>query len=224
MIKKIIKSAVSSLGYEIRKKYDSGHQNDAVVYNGLELVNKRNSDLNHFQKMMKGDTVFITKLFPRIKQYLPNVNFKYLDVGCGTGVLVNLLTEEYPESIIYGCDFSEVKIKQCVEFYKRKKYFVHNILDPIEKKYDIISCTEVLEHLEEPEQALFNLLNALLEQGILIITVPNGREDRFEGHINFWSPESFKIFINKKLAEFKINFDTEFIIINGKNVVIIKNV
>jgi len=35
------------------------------------------------------------------------------------------------------------------------------------------------------------------DKGILLITVPNGRNDTFAGHINFWSPESWDVFIEE---------------------------
>ena len=34
-----------------------------------------------------------------------------------------------------------------------------------------------------------------------MITVPNGRIDTFEGHINFWSPESWKVFIESNISD-----------------------
>lgn len=33
------------------------------------------------------------------------------------------------------------------------------------------------------------------EDSVILITVPNGRTDQYEGHINFWSPESWEVFI-----------------------------
>ena len=43
----------------------------------------------------------------------------------------------------------------------------------------------------------------VLEGGILLVTVPNGRIDTFAGHINFWSPESWDIFVAENSGGFK---------------------
>ncbi|MCK4934746.1 MAG: methyltransferase domain-containing protein [Simkaniaceae bacterium] len=62
---------------------------------------------------------------------------------------------------------------------------------------DVIFCTEVLEHLQHPESAITHLLTLKKDAGVLILTVPNGRIDSSAQHINFWSPESWKIFLQK---------------------------
>ena len=41
-----------------------------------------------------------------------------------------------------------------------------------------------------------------------MITVPNGRIDTFEGHINFWSPESWNIFIRGNVSEKEFDIET----------------
>lgn len=223
MIKKSIKFFFNSIGYDVVKKYDSGHEIDATDYNSLKNVNRRNANFEHFKKMLNYDRILINELFSTvIKKNLNNNEFSYLDVGCGTGVLVNLLREEFKSSDIFGCDFSEEKIKTCIQYYKSENYFVHDISTQISKKYEYISCTEVLEHLENPEIALKNLINATCKNGMLFITVPDGRKDSFIGHINFWSPEGFKLFINKEMGKIGRKYIANFLKIQNKNLLILK--
>lgn len=176
------------------RKYSS-----AIEYNKLENVNKLNRCQNHFINNIKNDSFFIEKIFPIIKKNIDDYDLRILDVGCGSGVLVNKLINEKICNFVYGCDFSEEKINKCKEFYNFNNFFVHNIYDPLNDFYDVIICTEVLEHLEYPEEAIENLLRSIKVTGKLIISVPDGRKDSFLGHIHFWSPESFRIFINKCL-------------------------
>jgi len=122
-----------------------------------------------------------------------------IDFGCGTGQFIAAVLKEHPEIECTGTDFSLESIEICkrmnisVNFYVSDIYTIRN---DIEKKYDLVVCSEVLEHLTAPEKALKNLLELLAPNtGKLVITVPNGRLDKYEGHIHFWSPESFKLFI-----------------------------
>jgi 2-polyprenyl-3-methyl-5-hydroxy-6-metoxy-1,4-benzoquinol methylase len=225
VIKKIIKKFINKLGYDISKTYDSGHEGGAVNFNSVELVNQRNTDLTVFHNNMKYDAKLINALYLVIKNYFNTEKFSYLDVGCGTGVLVNLIKKDFLEADVRGCDLSSVKVDNCNKFYNYEGlFFIHNILESINNKYNFISCTEVLEHLEYPEIALKNLIDGLGGKGILFITVPNGRLDRYVGHIHFWSPESFKIFITNNLKDTYGNFKVDFDMVGGKNLAIIQNV
>lgn len=66
----------------------------------------------------------------------------------------------------------------------------------------MLFCTEVLEHLLFPDKALKNILKMIANNGTLLVTVPNGRTDTYKGHINFWSPESWKVFIETNCEGF----------------------
>ncbi len=54
---------------------------------------------------------------------------------------------------------------------------------------------DVLEHLLYPDRALRHLMDMVAPEGTLMLAVPNGRYDHFAGHINFWSPESWRVFL-----------------------------
>jgi 2-polyprenyl-3-methyl-5-hydroxy-6-metoxy-1,4-benzoquinol methylase len=68
-------------------------------------------------------------------------------------------------------------------------------------RYDVIFCTEVLEHLEKPHVALANLVAALNPGGILVLTVPDGRQDTINEHLNFWSPEGWRAFLIRECPQ-----------------------
>jgi SAM-dependent methyltransferase len=51
--------------------------------------------------------------------------------------------------------------------------YVCDIMDiPTDRKFDVILCTEVLEHLPDPVDALKLMFNLLKPKGIVIVTVP----------------------------------------------------
>lgn len=123
---------------------------------------------------------------------------KILDIGCGNGHLLNEINNNFNNCILHGSDFSMSGIEYARKIFPQLTFYKQNIYDVIDNEYDVILCTEVLEHLEYPERALKNMLLSLKSGGILILTVPDGRIDTIEEHINFWSPESWYYFIKRE--------------------------
>jgi len=100
---------------------------------------------------------------------------KILDVGCGNGNIAMQLGSSGHE--VLGIDISKEAITKAqlnnslsnVSF----KYIAVEDL-AIENKFEVIICSEVLEHLHEPESVIRSLKKQLSDDGLLIITVPNG--------------------------------------------------
>ncbi|HSV38878.1 MAG TPA: class I SAM-dependent methyltransferase, partial [Nocardioidaceae bacterium] len=67
-----------------------------------------------------------------------------LDVGCATGMLVQAL--RYRGVDAKGFDFSEFAVNSAHQDV-RDHLWVGSATDPIEGRYDLISCIEVLEHM-----------------------------------------------------------------------------
>lgn len=128
-----------------------------------------------------------------------------LDAGCGTGHLLVEIYKRYKDIKLFGGDFSSESIKVSQNNLPQGSFFeldLYKISNNQANKYDIVVCSEVLEHLLYPEIALNNLKSYVNDNGKLLLTVPNGRLDNYGGHINFWSPESWKVFIEKKCSDF----------------------
>lgn len=133
---------------------------------------------------------------------------RILDIGCHYGALLWMLASRYPSATLIGTDikndaWDELARAACA----RAQFMTFGLWDlPEEPRYDVIFLTQVLEHLEEPSRGVQSLLNCLSDGGVAIVTVPDGRVDRtpawtyqkdmrsYFGHVNFWSPESWKKF------------------------------
>ncbi len=123
------------------------------------------------------------------------------DVGCGPGYFLlrlhqTLAAEGYQAAALYGFDYSVAALEIGSKILPQATFRYMDIYAPeVEERFDVVVCIEVLEHLLYPDRALRNLTSLVVPGGTLILAVPNGRYDHFAGHINFWSPESWRVFL-----------------------------
>lgn len=117
-----------------------------------------------------------------------------LDVGCGSGHLLAQVRDVFPRATLRGVDFSPESIRVARGLHSDIRFEECSIfeLDGLNATFDLVLCTEVLEHLEKADVALDNLLRVCRPHGLVVVTVPDGRTDTFAGHFNFWTVESFR--------------------------------
>jgi SAM-dependent methyltransferase len=109
-----------------------------------------------------------------------------LDAGCAMGFLVEALVQRGVDA--YGVDVSEYAISQVHESV-RDRCRVQSLTEPLERRYDLITCIEVVEHIppEECDSTLDNLCAAT--DRLLLSTTP---EDYREAtHLNVRPPEDW---------------------------------
>lgn len=109
-----------------------------------------------------------------------------LDAGCAMGFLVEALVQRGVDA--YGVDVSEYAISQ-VDESVRDRCRVHSLAEPLDRRYDLISCIEVVEHIppEEGEAALDTLCAAT--DRLLLSTTPH--DYREATHVNVQPPEDW---------------------------------
>ena len=145
---------------------------------------KADYDLHQNDPCDEGYRNFLSKLVKELLPFLsPRERYKNaLDFGCGPGPTLNLLFEEIGIS---------------TEIYD-PIYFDHQ--KNLNKKYDLVSCSEVVEHFYDPAQGFASLVRLLRPGGILGIMTDLFQKDRdFERwhyirertHVSFYSKECF---------------------------------
>lgn len=94
-----------------------------------------------------------------------------LDIGCGTGELSSNFVFN---NRVYGIDNIYRNVRQA------QAKGIRAVKGNIERKipfrddfFDIIICTEVLEHLQKPDRVMKEMRRMLAPHGIIYITVPN---------------------------------------------------
>ncbi len=154
---------------------------------------------------------FYAEMVEKINQssILENAN-SVIDIGCGTGHLLSEIQKHHPKLKITGSDFSEQALVVARKTIPEAAFLscdIYNVPENLLHQFDVVICTEVLEHLLYPAQALSNLISLLKGgKGSLILSVPNGRRDTSEIHINFWSPESWKAFVEESCKQMNAEF------------------
>ena len=118
-----------------------------------------------------------------------------VDIGCGTGHLLLEASKIYNFRKIVGLEYSTEALSRAKHLLSKGEFYQYDLYEPFTEQFDLVFCTEVLEHLLEPRKAMKNIVSMIKPGGVALITVPEGRADTFLGHINFWSPESWKVFI-----------------------------
>lgn len=130
------------------------------------------------------------------------------DAGVGCGSVTRRLTGVGDVRRGVGFDFSRSALERARERLPWFRLEQRDLSDPGDERYDVILCFEVLEHVKYPHVILRNLIGQLEKGGVLVLTVPEGRFDRSKLHINFWSPESWRLFISQHCEKYRFEVGT----------------
>jgi SAM-dependent methyltransferase len=96
---------------------------------------------------------------------------RVLDVGCGAGQVVGRLTEAGYEA--YGVDVSEPNIERARRFSQRCEFYDGRRLPFPDGHFASTGALNVLEHVEEPEAFITELVRVTEPGGRLVISSPN---------------------------------------------------
>lgn len=196
-----------------KNSYNTGNYDKHMTKNKLKkvMVNKLN------------EKIIDSILDVKTKSNLESINI--LDVGCGEGFISRLVKDRIPDNEIVGVEYSiealEIarKLNPDITFYQGDIYN----LDFKDDAFDLVICTEVLEHLQKPEKAIKEIIR-VASKGV-IITVPNEpwfclgnllvlknvkRLGNPKDHINHWTAFNFRKFILSAGAEFIFLFGKSF--------------
>jgi len=102
--------------------------------------------------------------------------FRLLDAGCGTGEMTVAAALRYPEATVVGCDLSQASLTQAHALAERTgaknaTFFQQDLVAPLPyaERFDYIFCIGVLHHLASPETGLRHLVEALSEDGKMLL-------------------------------------------------------
>lgn len=114
---------------------------------------------------------------------------KIMDVGCGQGDLLLKLSTIFPQAELTGLELSEVGVAVSLKKNPGTTIFQEDILNPsnVTSQFNnwanIICCSEVLEHVDDPVFFLDQVTRYICDNGFLLITVPGGPMSSFDKYI-----------------------------------------
>lgn len=142
-----------------KKEYNKYHKNTTVQ---KKLISKNN---------------FTYRIIASVVNNYLSENQQILDIGCGAGTLAFYMADKHNQ--VLGIDISKQAIKKCKESARilHLPSLSFEIMDfPKEtptKRFDLITCTEVLEHLGDDKLAVAQIYKLLKKGGVAIISTPS---------------------------------------------------
>jgi len=135
-----------------------------------------------------------------------------LDVGCGEGFTMEKLLKSGVGKKIEGIEYAKDVISFGKKLFPDLTFTQGSVyeLPYKDNSFDLVVCTEVLEHLEDPQKALPEIIR--VSKTYIILSVPNEPFFRLAnflrgkyvaefgnspGHINHWTFFSFQKFLKK---------------------------
>ena len=140
-----------------------------------------------------------------------------LDIGCNTGVYSQMLSD-FGFDRVLGVDIVPDMIERANRTFGRhegEKVVEFRVADAEklerEQKFDLILCTEVIEHTGRPELVVGNIKAMLSPRGVAIVTLPNAwslpyqaanlayrikrppKNQEFEDHLQYPFPRSLQL-------------------------------
>ncbi len=124
-----------------------------------------------------------------VKSLVASLEFdSVVDVGCGQGSLLAELNSYFPGKKLYGVDVSSSAIESATQKVPEAQFFILDLEQShsrADKRYDLVICCDVIEHIQNDDLALKNLANLTCKY--LLVSTLQGRMRKFEeqevGHV-----------------------------------------
>lgn len=223
MSRKELSAIISKFGYPTSEDYK---------YKFNEVFTEVDPN-NLFNSYREQDPVYVARLMLTynridfIKPYLDvveknNIN-SVLDYGCGVSDIGILLAQKYKKSVdLVDLDLPKIRLAQKRFKWRGLHANIFSVDDTeklaqIDKKYDLIIATEIIEHFRHPIEMINWFYSHLNKNGLLLLSIGRNFVRETGGdHLD----ESFQEGNSKKYKE---NFDKKFVEYKGMETLFIKN-
>ena len=169
--------------YEFRDNFKEG------FYEDLSIFYKKNSpyQLQRTSRHTDINSKHINQILSLIRGEEPK---SILDVGCGTGYLINLIEKENFNKCISALDYI---IPSFLKNKNQYRCFEGEILEKLhhfdDNSFELVICTHVLEHIRSPELVLRELRRISTNHILIICPLENNFKWGMNYHINFFKDQ-----------------------------------
>jgi len=137
-----------------------------LFYN--EFSDKWESEINKKETLKRLNVVY--------DRLLKGINLKgkkFLEVGCGMGYFSEMAQKN--GAIVTGIDVGKKLVEKSRQKVPNGKFIIASIsnLPFKDETFDLILCTEVIEHVENQNKGLSEVFRVLKKGGYLVLTTPN---------------------------------------------------
>ncbi|MFW6285743.1 MAG: class I SAM-dependent methyltransferase [Nanoarchaeota archaeon] len=149
------------------KIYEKRFDKEVGVWNEHYQKQKLNSLI---ELEVKRRTKFTLEFIKKIKKN----NLKVLDIGCGSGNLLQKIKKLNTNIDITGIDISSEMVKTAQKNNNTKKIYQKNIeKESLNQKFDVITLMGVFPYFKNPKKTIKNIDNMLKPEGYIIFTYNN---------------------------------------------------
>lgn len=150
-----------------------------------------------------------------LSRYFPHAN-NFLEIGCGTGFVLNGIAASFPHLTLSGSDIYSTGLPYAAKRLENKACFLQ--MDaramPFAEEFDIIGAFDVLEHIHEDQLVLAQMYQAARPQGGIVLTVPQhpflwSWIDEYSCHVRRYRAQELKSKVER--AGFRVVKMTSFV-------------
>ncbi len=149
-----------------------------------------------------------------LRRHFPQMQ-RYLEIGCGTGFVLAGVADAFPRARLTGSEVFSAGLPYAavrVETAELLQMDARHI--PYVDEFDVIGAFDVLEHIEEDEAVLGEMLRALRPGGGIVLTVPQhpwlwSRQDEYACHVRRYRIGELREKVRR--AGFRVELETSFV-------------
>lgn len=166
----IVNNILIALKIDAEKELSAGHWK-VFTYNPDKSI-QQNAGFSHTEEVEESLTIVKEKLRSVLATYC-NPKATVLDFGCGPGIYMNMLKEDYN---VIGVDVSEGMLQHASRLLPENKFYHGNFLKiPIQEQFQAIYSISVLEYVPVSQISNFfeKCAHLLGSGGIIFIQYPH---------------------------------------------------
>lgn len=139
----------------------------------------------------------------------------YLEIGCGTGFVLNAVADSFPNAKIFGSEIFSAGLAYTAHRVPRANLMQMDARAiPYREHFDVVGAFDVLEHIEEDTEVLGQVYKAVKPQGGLLLTVPQhpwlwSHQDEYACHVRRYTNDELRQKV--QAAGFEVLYQTSFV-------------